>query len=338
MTSLFNLILLATSFCFVGAADVFNYTEKIYEQLYRAANLTSVAYCVGPLTPDFIKVGTTFDCELDFCKANEYAYEIVQIFTPSDDCFEFGISGTGYVAISHETKEIILSFRGSFDLQDFISDVELDFVDYKPITTDDTCDGCKVHRGFYNALKTGFHDSLNTIQDLKSNYTDYSVFVTGHSLGGALANLAGIELQLLGYEPLVISMAGPKVGNQKLSDFTNNHFGTDQLDAQFRSGEIKILKKGFWRFIVSQDYVPIVPPGIIYTHSGLEFASDNTLPLPQLKSQIKYSGKYKYENLLSVSWNQILPVDLLHVIQHTHYFIDQGTCIFDLLKYIGIDV
>ena len=55
-------------------------------------------------------------------------------------------------------------------------------------------DDCKVHRGFNAALKSVWTDVVAEIRRLRTN--NQTIWVTDHSLGGALATLAAARLQL----------------------------------------------------------------------------------------------------------------------------------------------
>lgn len=48
--------------------------------------------------------------------------------------------------------------------------------------------------------------------------------LVGHSLGGAVAALAGIEVQLRGWRPQVTTFGEPKVGNEQFVKFFDETF------------------------------------------------------------------------------------------------------------------
>jgi len=54
-------------------------------------------------------------------------------------------SSQGFSAYNPDDNNIIVSFRGTHDIKNWISD--LDFIK----TTYDKCDGCEVHKGFWIA-------------------------------------------------------------------------------------------------------------------------------------------------------------------------------------------
>ena len=54
--------------------------------------------------------------------------------------------------------------------------------------------GCQVHKGFYQAEQKVFGGVLSTVQSLRKSFPSYSVKLTGHSLGAALAQLTSMDL------------------------------------------------------------------------------------------------------------------------------------------------
>ncbi|WP_150539618.1 lipase family protein, partial [Actinobacillus vicugnae] len=106
-----------------------------------------------------------------------------------------------------ETRAVI-SVRGTFEKKDWLIDG-----DAKQIKPDFNIKG-ELHRGFYTQAETiirsdkfiGFVDSLN----------EKELYVTGHSLGGAVATILSAYLFELGFKPLLYTYGSPRVGN---SDF-----------------------------------------------------------------------------------------------------------------------
>lgn len=94
----------------------------------------------------------------------------------------------------------MLSFRGSTDISNWIAN--LDFV-----FDDDTglCTGCDVHSGFWKAWESVADDVTAELDSALSTYSDYQLVVTGHSLGAALAALAGTALRNAGYSLDLVS-------------------------------------------------------------------------------------------------------------------------------------
>ena len=101
-----------------------------------------------------------------------------------------------FIARDPWTEDIVVSFRGSATLQDWISDGQ--FANPANWTLDDgTVVNNAVHKGFLCAYQS-IEDQLRiTLSDLLSEINDPStarVYFTGHSLGAALATLAALDL------------------------------------------------------------------------------------------------------------------------------------------------
>ncbi|MBI96610.1 hypothetical protein CL656_05640 [bacterium] len=82
-----------------------------------------------------------------------------------------------------------------------------------------------VHSGFYYHLHNG--DSYDKINDciiqLINNYPEYDIFITGHSLGGALCTLYGYELSKKVNKTInVVSFASPRLGNTSFKNDIEN--------------------------------------------------------------------------------------------------------------------
>jgi hypothetical protein len=73
-------------------------------------------------------------------------------------------------------------------------------------------------------LWTAFEPVAGDIENTLRGFPGYKVWITGNSLGGALATLCGLYLQLNGY-PVegVYTFAAPRVGDQKFRDLYHAH-------------------------------------------------------------------------------------------------------------------
>ena len=100
----------------------------------------------------------------------------------------------------------ILVFRGSESWMDWICDMLICQVKLRS--------NVYIHRGFYNQLySNGILDEIIETVGLHCTTNSEAIWVTGHSLGGALASLCGYELSLRGYTIRVVSFGSPRVGN-----------------------------------------------------------------------------------------------------------------------------
>lgn len=253
-----------------------------YAKLVDYAGFASFAYCLKRGLEAGL-VGSQAGCPLQMCSADPYLkVEILHTFNLNVQ----GEVGAGYYAIDHSQKRIILAFRGTASTIDWAGNLNAFLVNYEPIVYatgmgDIDCPGCKVHKGFYNFVKNNCADVIRRVAEIKEDHPDYQLVVVGHSLGGALTVLTGIELQLLGHSPLVISYASPRVGNKALAAFIDKIGDTDALTAQIM--ENKDFTNGFLRVTHAGDLVPKLPPKPIYQHAGFEYhINKRELPHPPL--------------------------------------------------------
>lgn len=114
------------------------------------------------------------------------------------------------------TKEIIASFPGTDSLQDFLTDFTFFPVDY-------ACAGCQVHSGFYNAYQSIAPALTSALTGYVAQYPGYTVTITGHSLGGALAGLAYPDLKFTTALPVhkAYTFGQPRVGNAAFASFVD---------------------------------------------------------------------------------------------------------------------
>ncbi|KAL4783485.1 Alpha/Beta hydrolase protein [Aspergillus varians] len=165
----------------------------------------------------------------------------------------------GYIALSHppSPKRIIVAFRGTYSIANTIVDLSAFPQEYVPFPGGNDTDGgapectdCFVHLGFMNAWQSTRTTVLDTITAARDQYPDYTLTLVGHSLGGAVAALAGTEMQLRGWNPVVTTFGEPRVGNKAFVAYLDTIFHLD-------SDEARDWK--FRRVTHVNDPVPLVP-------------------------------------------------------------------------------
>jgi triacylglycerol lipase len=148
--------------------------------------------------------------------------------------------------VANNDKFAIVAFRGTelwknkeqFDLKSMVADLKTDIdilLTYWPL-------GGKVHRGFKEALEEVWSDLLPCIRKLSDK--GCKIWITGHSLGAALATLSA---SLYGSAQGVYTFGSPRVGNK---DFKEN------------------FKEKIYRIVNNDDIVARVPPPGKYVHVG----------------------------------------------------------------------
>tara|TARA_E500000331_G_scaffold164754_1_gene159634 strand:+ start:242 stop:1231 length:990 start_codon:yes stop_codon:yes gene_type:complete len=160
------------------------------------------------------------------------------------------------ITINHAEKHFAVVFRGSESIKDWYYDLQIYKHKYK--------DKIWIHSGFYNQLHTdNIHLCIiSKVQCILNEHPEYKLFVTGHSLGGALATLFGY---ILAHEfevfVTVVSFASPRIGNYywkksfeekpNLKHFrvTNNRdliVGTPTINYYHVGTDIKLYEDSFY--------------------------------------------------------------------------------------------
>jgi len=123
----------------------------------------------------------------------------------------------GYIGYHTGQKAIYVSFRGSESVRNWLDNLDV------TLTTYSKCSKCEVHQGFYEAEQASIKDIVNQVKSLKSKYPSYTVIVTGHSLGGALATLTAIDLLSNGLSPVrMFNYGSPRVGNEEFAAYASS--------------------------------------------------------------------------------------------------------------------
>ena len=140
--------------------------------------------------------------------------------------------------ILRKDKDVFIVFRGTNSIKDAISDV-----DYFVIERPDLGDKVMVHKGF-NDISTRFI-SGGLLDHAKHCLSGGALYIVGHSLGGAVANLFALEALYKGIPiKAVITFGAPRVGGPKFCKL---------FDRKFRD-------KSF-QWIHPHDPIPGIPKG-----------------------------------------------------------------------------
>ena len=139
--------------------------------------------------------------------------------------------------IAHNDSTVVIAFRGTEDFKDWLTDAGIEF----RVTVHG-----RVHKGFDQALDSVWSQITETLERVQQNAQ--SLWVTGHSLGGALAVLASARLSLDIDQEIYKSINGlytfgqPRVGDRTFVQTLDNE-----------------IKPRYFRFVNDNDIVPRVP-------------------------------------------------------------------------------
>jgi len=149
--------------------------------------------------------------------------------------------------VKQDSGITIIVIRGTANADNVQSDIDVRLVD-------DARTGIKLHKGFRDVavtimqiIDTSTKTGKTIVQGQTLTYPlEHTVHVTGHSLGGAVAQIIGMWLHTRGKNVQVFSYGSPKVSNQVLSGGQPSH----------------------WRVVRRSDPIPFTPPWP-YSHTGL---------------------------------------------------------------------
>ena len=89
------------------------------------------------------------------------------------------------------------------------------------IANDGDCPGCKVHTGFLFSWVQTRQSIFPVLEELGTIFPEYQVTLVGHSLGGAVAALAALEIhnRLPELDISVTTFGEPRVGNEEFAQY-----------------------------------------------------------------------------------------------------------------------
>ncbi|MEO1297106.1 MAG: lipase family protein [Cyanobacteria bacterium J06636_16] len=179
---------------------------------------------------------------------------------------------------------IILIFRGSQQFADWKTNFKFRLQKFAVAATPqtDAIPTGEVHRGFQEAWESV---EKRVVIQLKKWWTpDKYFWITGHSLGGALASLAAISLEYQGFKVNGLYTFGqPRVGDWKFT----------------RQVNVRMCNRMF-RYVNNNDVVPMVPP---------QFNVLNPTRLYGHMGQFRYfdaRGKLQKKSFISQRWGDRL--------------------------------
>ena len=167
---------------------------------------------------------------------DSWGYEGIQVFdVRNTECF-----------IAETDQHAIVAFRGTQGFGDWIGNLKVIGVDTDAYGT--------VHSGFHSAFRDVAEELVRVLP------TNKPIWLTGHSLGGALASIAaaewGRDFSING----VFTYGQPRVG-----------------DAEFASAVKDLFADQFFRFVNGDDIVTRIPPGYRHVGQPMLFDADGSI-------------------------------------------------------------
>ncbi|KAK4616056.1 Lipase A [Fulvia fulva] len=254
-----------------------NVSVALFSELEELARIVDISYCVG-LTS--FGISKPFRC-LSRC-TDFPQFELVTTWNTgpllSDSC--------GYIALDHGKQRIIVAFRGTYSIantivdlstvpqkyepypgegdggdataavdvsKDILQGIKGPFKRALPTPSEPKCLNCTVHYGFHSSWLNTRKRILVDLQEQIFLYPNYKLNLVGHSLGGAVAALAGLDFLARGWAPTVTTFGEPRLGNINLVNYIDDRFNLTSA-APEQDTEIR-----YRRVTHVDDPVPLLP-------------------------------------------------------------------------------
>ncbi|XP_014554121.1 hypothetical protein COCVIDRAFT_105725 [Bipolaris victoriae FI3] len=216
-------------------------SANVLDQLQFFSQYSAAAYCLGNNNSPNTKV----TCPQGNCARVEAAN------TNTVTEFENSIKSdvTGFVATDTTNKLIVLSFRGSRSVRNWLTNVQF------PVADTTICTTCASSIGFWQSWLEAQTNVVSAINKARQQYPTFKVVATGHSLGGALATLGAGVLRSQGIAVDLYTYGAPKIGLEAVSSYISQ----TNMGANYR-----VTHKA--------DPVPKLPPAALgYRHISPEY-------------------------------------------------------------------
>ena len=215
-------------------------STDIYDNVVGRKGLyySAAAYCA-------YETLTYWECGIP-CNQNPSLTNVYRITNSARNTFVF-------VGYDNDKNEVVVAFRGTngADLQNWITNIKAEGTSYPGVPN------AEVHLGFFQAFNDINELVRRTVTIHVNEHPTAKIFVTGHSLGGALAVFAAADIKNnLFKDPSVTlyTYGQPRVGNEAFSNFI-----------------FSILDGSYVRVTHYDDTVAHVPPRITgFKHAGNE--------------------------------------------------------------------
>jgi predicted lipase len=195
----------ATALASVLALAGANYNQDI---AFRAMYYSGAAYC-DKGTLDSWSCGEPCSQLSGFQQMTKVENEVLDTF--------------GLVGYNSRDDEIIIAFRGTngADFMNWLTNLIYYRVQYEDVPN------TQVHSGFYTAYSAVSYVVMKAAKALIAQYPNAAILITGHSLGGALATFAALDLKrhVSFSNPInFYTFGSPRMGNQAFTDYVIKMF------------------------------------------------------------------------------------------------------------------
>jgi triacylglycerol lipase len=144
------------------------------------------------------------------------------------------------VLVQRTDHGVVVAFRGSHEIKDWLTNARFGMED---LCWTNGHSVAAIHAGFLKAFESVIGEVTHQVRNLLAIHRGSAIFITGHSLGGALATLCALDFKRQHLAPAAVMTFGcPRVGNKSFAQIYNRG-----------------LKDLTLNFVAEGDPVPLVP-------------------------------------------------------------------------------
>lgn len=238
-------------------------------------------------------------------------------------------------AVMKNDDIILVAFRGTAGIEDMQTDARFIFT-----RMDDWDDSIHVHSGFLSSMDAVIDEVIDAVEE--AGTSDKRVWITGHSLGAAIATLVAYRLHEIENIDVqgVYVFGSPKVGNEGFKDAYKDadlrdrtwrmELAGDPIPANFPAAPAKICQKVTMKFLFWSKKVKVcdLPAILSYRHVGItqqidvewngsefeyEFLDEERSNYPQMPATATgaFVEHVKYDNAMRYASEQSLDEDIV---------------------------
>lgn len=155
--------------------------------------------------------------------------------TAFNDCARFFSRKTGADGfVTSDAENVVVAFRGTEEPLDAVTDASLALTD---------TEFGRVHAGFWKSVESVWNHVIKHVERRRTN--EQTLWITGHSLGAAMASIAALRLSTTIPPFQVVTFGQPRTGGASFAK-------------KLRAARIRQF-----RFVNNDDIVPTIPPRAI---------------------------------------------------------------------------
>lgn len=220
--------------------------SALFSILTFLPSILSQSYVPSTEVNDALTISRLSYCKIDQiekfnCEACEKEI-LIGVYDPESDA-------STQVVITGNRDVITAGFRGTMKtVQQWLSNFDTKYVKW---------DVGRVHEGFYKRFDEVVDYSVKKLYEARKKFPEADIYLTGHSMGGAIATLVASYVKAKEsktiHPDMVYTFGSPRVGDKKFATYVNSQYGETIL-----------------RVMNEWDMIPDLPPSILgFRHVGV---------------------------------------------------------------------